>query len=232
MAKHHADETLFPTTAPAADPATCPVAHSACDVVTALASLRLENARLLAQTRTDHLTGLFNHRHFLEALDSEMERTLRSREPTALMMLDLDHFKRVNDTWGHEVGNQALVHTARILRESVRRIDVPCRYGGEEFAVVIPGTSLAGVVAVAERLRRRIEASPLPVGGKRLRLTASLGVAIFSGETAVGREQFVHTADGFLYEAKRDGRNRVGHPPLRAVAATQVTADERAMLFS
>lgn len=208
----------------------CPVGENDCPLVGEAAALRLENGALRATLRTDMLTGLFNYRHLHESLEIELERTRRTHHPTALIMLDLDHFKRVNDDWGHEVGNMALKSTAAILKASVRKLDIPCRYGGEEFAVVLPGTPLRPATEVAERIRRAIAATPLEIDDGELMLTASLGVEIFREDMRLSADEFVHLADGYLYQAKQEGRNRIAHPTLPE--ATAVTADERAALFS
>jgi diguanylate cyclase (GGDEF)-like protein len=210
---------------------TCPVDHPECGILAALRELRDENGRLATQVRTDPLTGLFNYRHFRESLQAELERTGRSGQPTALIIVDLDHFKQVNDRWGHEVGNLALRHAAECMRATMRRIDILCRYGGEEFTIIVPATGLAGAVKAAERLRRMLEASPLETGRGTLQLTASLGVAIHTSLHPLTTEAMVKQADAFMYEAKQAGRNRVCHPPLESAAASQVTTDERAALL-
>ncbi len=209
----------------------CPVNYPGCRPLAAVAALRTENERLAAQLDSDHLTGLFNHRRFRLGLETELERSTRTGQPVALIMVDLDHFKQVNDRWGHEVGNLALQHTARQMRATMRRIDLPCRYGGEEFAVIAPDTDLAGAVRAAERLRQRLEQTPVDTGAAPLPITASLGVAVHQASRPLTAEQLIREADAYLYEAKRNGRNRVGHPPLEPAAATQVSADERALLL-
>lgn len=208
----------------------CPVNHPHCDLITAVAKLREHNSQLSAQVRTDHLTGLYNHRHFMETLEAEIERTARSGQPVALILLDLDHFKQVNDQWGHEVGNQALRLTADLMAGAMRRVDAVCRYGGEEFAIISPGTTLTGAIQAAERLRRTIESTPLPVEEQSLTLTASLGLTVHERYRSATPEQLIAEADGFLYEAKRTGRNRLCHP--QPAETVQVSADERALLFS
>ena len=208
----------------------CPVGKNDCPLIEEVASLRLENSELRATLRTDALTGLFNYRHLQESLESELERTRRTRMPTALLMLDLDHFKKVNDQWGHEVGNLALKCTASIIRHAVRKLDIPCRYGGEEFAIILPGTRILPAIEVAERIRHTIEATPLEVNGKELLLTASLGIEVYRENMRLSPDEFIHLADGYLYRAKQEGRNRIAHPELPD--ATAVSADERAALFS
>ena len=210
---------------------TCPVDYPDCALPTVIAQLQQANRDLTLQLGTDPLTGLFNHRHFRDSLDKELERTLRTGQPMALIMLDLDHFKQVNDRWGHEVGNLALRHAADCMRESTRRIDILCRYGGEEFAVLAPGTGLSGAVRVAERLRSLLDTSPLTHDAGILHLTASLGVAIHTVHRALSADQLVRQADSYLYQAKHGGRNRIAHPPLESASPSQVTADEKTALL-
>jgi diguanylate cyclase (GGDEF)-like protein/PAS domain S-box-containing protein len=170
---------------------------------------------LLALAMTDALTGLANRRAFDEALEREWQRTLREGSQMSLLLLDLDHFKSFNDTYGHQVGDDCLRAVATAVRTSVRASDFACRYGGEEIVVILPGTDAAGAFKAAESLRLAIEALALPHVGKPAdgdRLTASIGVA-----TAVSRdggtvrlpEALLIAADAALYKAKHLGRNRI-----------------------
>ena len=174
-----------------------------------LAKLRRRIEQLDEQINLDTLTGLANFRHFREALDRELERTLRSGRDTGLIMVDLDHFKQVNDTYGHEAGNRVLQHIAHLLQTTTRKLDIPCRYGGEEFAVILPSTDLLTSSQVAERLRRMIEQIPVDLGEQQLNLTASLGVDVYSRFHNETQQEFVKRVDDLLYKAKRGGRNRV-----------------------
>jgi diguanylate cyclase (GGDEF)-like protein len=154
---------------------------------------------------TDGLTGLFNHAYFLQALGQELLRSRRHGRGAALLLLDLDDFKRLNDRRGHLEGDRALVRAAAVIRESVREIDVAARYGGEEFAVLLPDTTRLGALVVAERVRRRIEER---FARLRPAVTVSGGIAVFPDD-ASGATELVARADAALYAAKAAGKNRI-----------------------
>jgi diguanylate cyclase (GGDEF)-like protein len=164
------------------------------------------------QAVTDELTGLSNRRRFQETLSSEVARSQRFDQGLGLVMLDIDDFKKVNDTFGHQQGDIVLREVARVLRESSRAIDLPARYGGEELAVVLPGTDLEGAFDLAERVREGIEALDFPLvdeagSAGTIRITASLGAAALSEDIDDVRE-LVAAADAALYRAKRAGKNQ------------------------
>jgi len=155
---------------------------------------------LKARARTDELTGLPNFRAFRERIDGEIERAARYPESFGILVLDLDRFKKYNDTHGHLAGNEALQRVARVIRDTVRSVDFPARYGGEEFAVIVPEVGVDALAAIAERVRATVESLGI--------LTISIGGAIFPGDGASVAALF-QTADERLYTAKREGRNRV-----------------------
>lgn len=170
-----------------------------------------DNARLEQLAQTDPLTQLLNRRALTERITAEMERALRYDSSLALLMIDLDHFKSVNDTYGHLVGDDVLRDIATLLTQTLRTTDVAARYGGEEFLALLPETDDAGAEAFAERIRAAIEAHAF---GTRLdqpglRLTASIGVASFPAARIESVEDLYARADAALYRAKADGRNRV-----------------------
>ena len=166
---------------------------------------RRQERRMERLATTDALTGLANRRAFMARLDAELAQIARGGAGGMLMMLDLDHFKRINDGHGHAAGDAVLVHLAQLLREQLRRGDVAARLGGEEFAVLVPQTAPHDAVALAERLRVALEHSQIDIGSGFIQVTASLGLSPLEGD-AVG---VLARADVALYEAKRNGRNRV-----------------------
>jgi diguanylate cyclase (GGDEF)-like protein len=176
-------------------------------------TVAVNHARLFAQMQeqalTDGLTGCFNRRSFEMQLERDLHLATRMRQPLSLIMLDVDKFKLVNDTYGHDAGDLALRTLAEVLREELRGVDTAARYGGEEFAVILPQADLDGALIVAERLRNRIEQTEMPGIGH---ITASLGVATFPFH-ASSRDSLVTTADRALYQAKHLGRNRLCTPP-------------------
>jgi diguanylate cyclase (GGDEF)-like protein len=180
-------------------------------LLAAQATLALENVELHYQVRrqavTDELTGLGNYARFQELLSTEVEQVKRYRDPVGLIMLDLDDFKAINDTYGHQQGDAVLREVAKALRQTSREADSPARYGGDELVVVLPRTDLDGAFAIGERVRRAISELEIPRvdDGGWLRVTASVGVAAsYSGE----RDVLVAEADRALYAAKREGKNR------------------------
>lgn len=155
----------------------------------------------------DPLTGLFNRRHFDSVLEAELGRVHRKGSSLALLMIDIDHFKVVNDTWGHMAGDRVLARLATLLLLSIRRGDTVARVGGEEFAVVMPGTGRKAALAAAERLREHIASSEFDIGPERIVVRVSVGVAIAVMDDKDG-SRLARDADDALYKAKQRGRNR------------------------
>lgn len=210
----------------------CPVGEAECEWLEEVEKLRLQVSELAELVSTDALTGLYNFRHFKNVLQAEMDRSKRSGIPTTLVMVDLDHFKNINDSYGHEVGNIALKHVAGIIKNEVRTTDCICRYGGEEFAMIFPETHLSLAVKVADRIREVIASTPVPYEKGEFNITASMGASVYMKTSIIDINSFVDSVDKFLYEAKESGRNCICHidySDLRKV--TEVGVDERAMLF-
>ena len=157
----------------------------------------------------DALTGCFNKKYFVERLPAEMAYAKRHDKPLSLAMCDIDHFKKINDTFGHSAGDAVLKAVSRVLLESLRQEDTVARWGGEEFALVMRDTKGDAAFVAVERIRRRLEQTPIDYDGQRISVTCSIGVASNGeGGQMYTPEQLVQRADGFLYRAKHHGRNR------------------------
>jgi diguanylate cyclase (GGDEF)-like protein len=181
-------------------------------VVAGSLELAWSYAEVDRRARTDPLTGLWNRLHFGEQLQRTLAEADRYEHPVSLVLVDIDHFKQVNDSFGHEAGDTVLKHVAKILQEGVRAVDICVRYGGEEIAMLLGQTESARAVEVAERLRARIASTPIRHAGAEIRVTASFGVAAYP-ETVKVRDQLFPSADKALYIAKHDGRNCVRAKP-------------------
>lgn len=181
----------------------------------------------------DALTGALNRRSFELALDRELDRVARSGESALLLLLDLDHFKRVNDLHGHPVGDRVLQTVAQTLQQAVRPMDTVARIGGEEFALILPNCPPAFGEAVAERVRARLASRSLPLpGGDSLRITVSVGGAYAPAWVRSAARYWLARADAQLYRAKAEGRNRsCFEPSSLQPALARVSPDERALLF-
>ena len=164
-------------------------------------------AKILQYATLDALTGLNNRRQFEVRLKQEIATTKRQKNPLCAMMIDIDFFKKVNDTYGHASGDAVLRAVASVIKEHLRESDIPSRYGGEEFAVLLPYTHIDEAQIVGERLRKAVESTPVPIDKKNINVTISMGLAEFNPEET-GEELF-ERADKALYEAKESGRNRV-----------------------
>ena len=172
--------------------------------------LREANSRLKELVFRDGLTGLYNHRYFQEILEKELFRSQRYHSFLSLVMFDIDYFKKVNDSYGHPVGDLVLINIARTAAGAVRSSDVVSRYGGEEFAVILPETDRSGLKVFAERLRHSIEIITTEAEGKKIKVTISVGGATYVPEVLkITKELLIDTADETLYASKENGRNRV-----------------------
>jgi len=171
--------------------------------------LQKTQSKLRQMAVTDGLTGLNNYRAFKHQLHLEISRSRRFDLPVSLLMMDIDYFKTYNDECGHPNGDKVLKKFAKIIQGNVREVDFPTRYGGEEFAVILPGTDKKSAVIVAEKLRKLVEQTAFPHVSKvpERKITISLGVASFPVD-ADGEDQLIELADKALYQAKRNGRNR------------------------
>ena len=180
-------------------------------ISSSLAYLLMHRERADEETRrlatTDPLTGVFNRRTFIELAERELARSRRDVTPLSLMILDLDHFKQVNDTYGHLVGDGVLVAFTGLVKDCARRGDLIVRYGGEEFCVLLPATPLVAAVALAERIRTAVAAASLST--HPMKVTVSVGVAAYDGGEQATLKSLLARADEALYRAKHEGRNRV-----------------------
>ncbi len=157
----------------------------------------------------DELTGLYNRRFFLEALEKEIARSNRFKTEFILCLIDLDHFKMINDTYGHPAGDMVLAEVGRMLQELIRMNDLPCRYGGEEFVVILPETRLEEARNVCERFREQVSGHKFEYNSSSIRVTISAGIAMYNGYFSKSTDDIVSKADQALYKSKKSGRNRV-----------------------
>jgi diguanylate cyclase (GGDEF)-like protein len=172
-------------------------------------SLKRSNLLLYEQSNTDPLTGLCNRRCFMEAMSKEFNRSSRAHTPLSLVMADIDHFKKINDSYGHQQGDAVLVDVADLLSTHLREYDKAARFGGEEFALIFPEADIPQAVEVAERIRTETAALSFDGKLKNLHLTVSLGVATYPRGGISSVDDLIREADSALYTAKRSGRNRV-----------------------
>ena len=185
----------------------CLLLYDMTDVANHKKELETANRTLQRVSRIDRLTGLNNRGYWEECLESEFQRCKRNSRPASLLMLDIDHFKRFNDTHGHQAGDEVLREFANVLQRLRRSTDVVGRYGGEEFAVILPETTPALAMIMAERVRQHVEALEVAWGKQRLSVTVSVGISGFHQEME-SHQQWIQHADEALYQAKAQGRNR------------------------
>jgi diguanylate cyclase (GGDEF)-like protein len=173
------------------------------------AAIAVENSRLYLMATLDRMTRLYIHHYFQERLADEMRRSSRMNTPLCLIMSDIDHFKKFNDTYGHQQGDIVLKETAKIFKANIRTIDIPARYGGEEFAIILPETKLEDGILVATRIRKAIENHEFPGQANPLHVTMSLGVTQYDPLKDKAKKDLIEKADSSLYKAKERGRNKV-----------------------
>lgn len=172
-----------------------------------IAAIAVENARLYELATVDMMTRLRIHHYFQTRLHEERERSKRSGQPLALLMTDVDHFKKFNDSYGHQTGDIVLKEVARILSSTVRGHDVAARYGGEEFAAILPNTEINEAMVVAERIREKVETNEVETEQGILKVTISIGLAMFDSESDRSNRELIEKTDQALYLAKKKGRN-------------------------
>ena len=185
----------------------CLMVYDVTDVATGKRALEHANQQLERLSSTDRLTGLLNRGTWENLLDAEFERYRRYGHNSVLVMFDIDHFKAVNDTHGHLVGDEVIREVARITRESLRQADRPGRYGGEEFGIILPETDINGALVICEHIRETIAEQVIESGDDTIQCTVSMGLASLSGELD-NYMQWLQKADRALYQAKEGGRNR------------------------
>lgn len=185
------------------------VSERTAELTAANEALRRLNKELEEVSITDALTHVYNRRYFMERLRQELKRVGRYGPPASLLMIDIDHFKRVNDTWGHQAGDTVLSGVASLIKSSLRETDIFARYGGEEFGLIATATNADGAAVLGERIRGLVERSEFVHEEKSLRVTVSIGIATWSPGIKEDFDAMIRLADEALYRAKHEGRNRV-----------------------
>jgi diguanylate cyclase (GGDEF)-like protein len=193
-----------------------------------LFKLEEENRHLKNLSVKDGLTGLYNRRFFNRQLKVEISRTRRTGESFCLIFIDLDNFKTVNDTLGHAKGDEFLIKVSRWMKARVRPTDFACRFGGDEFAVILPATTLRNAVKIAGRWHQNIERA---AAGMRLGVSASIGVDEFYAACRLGAQEFLHRVDQRLYQAKKEGKGRIVYPETQKREGKAVTWEEKEILL-
>jgi diguanylate cyclase (GGDEF)-like protein len=220
-------EAILPTSGTSATPGPALLAFYAVTIGSSFAFLLMHKERADRETyelaTTDSLTGVYNRRTFKELAEPQLSRSRRAQLPVSLLMLDLDHFKRVNDTFGHLGGDDVLKAFATLVRNCLRKEDLLARYGGEEFVVLLPGAPQSAAFSLAQRIREEVSARPFSANGQLVRVTVSIGLACEGGDTLPSLEAMLGRADEALYKAKNDGRNKVVAMPM-AVSVSHFAA--------
>ncbi|MCL7945086.1 sensor domain-containing diguanylate cyclase [Marinobacter sp. ATCH36] len=186
----------------------CLMVYDVTDIASNKRALERANSQLAKLSMTDRLTGLINRGTWENLIDAEFERYRRYGNPTCLVMFDIDHFKPVNDTYGHLAGDEVIKYTAKVMRDSLRQSDSPGRYGGEEFGIILPETDAEGAQVICERIRETIQNSTVQTTAAPIQYTVSIGIAPLT-DVPENHMQWLQQADEALYAAKEGGRNRV-----------------------
>lgn len=202
--------------------------HAYDDLLDRLAKLEKENRRLKSLSITDELTGLYNKRFFNAQMNIEIARTRRTGEPFCLVFIDLDNFKTVNDTRGHDAGDTFLLNIGQKITASVRPTDFACRFGGDEFAVILPATTLRDSITIARRWHQLILKSARDL---HLPVSSSIGVDEYDASCKLSADEFLHRVDQHLYQAKRTGKGKIVHPTIDIRESKPVTWAEKEILF-
>ncbi len=167
--------------------------------------------KLKDQASIDFLTGLFNRRTFEKQLELAVERARRDRSTFSLILMDIDHFKKINDLYGHLVGDEVLRKIGYLIRSTIRKIDIPARYGGEEFAIILPGTGFDGALSAAWRIKRRLDENNFGTPDRPIKITVSMGLGTYRPLLGLSAKEFLDKVDKLLYAAKQKGRNLIVH---------------------
>lgn len=202
------------------------------DLLKKIIELHEENAHLRSVALTDSMTGLYNNRFFRIQLDTEMARTRRTGFPCCLLMIDLDNFKKINDTLGHLEGDRFLIQAAKSFTQCVRATDIICRYGGDEFVAILPSTRLFVAIRIANRLKKAVPEIP---GATGCNVSASIGIAEFTVSSPWDADEFIQAADTAMYDAKSKGKNQVsikGRYVRIKTGLESVSPEERDAIFS